>query len=434
MQKDGVGNDFIVDDVDDDVRAAYAALKEQSAGAGGGNAGDEITPAQGAGGGDSNSSDPAGEAADPKDDKGQQPRADDGKFKAKDPKDGADPKDGKAPDPAAKKPVDPAEKTSADPKEAAKAPVDAPPGGWSVKSKTDWAKLKEQFPHIHADVLKREGEVAQGLSALKEFRDLKPYQERAQKEGMTLNTDLDRIVRMEDLLSRDLGTGLMQIAHNKGMTQQAAAQLFANLAIKLGYKASPGTAPTNGAGNGGHPASIHGMDTQNPAADPLIEAMRPVLGPILQEVNSLKGMLTARQQADQQAAGASLEAAIEKFSSDPKNIYFSDVEDKISELFETGMVKRTGDHTKDLQTAYDLAVRMDATIQEALIEQRLAEARKPTRQNEQEAAGKARAASRSMSGSAMPGTTIRRVEKAGDAATDDVEEDVRRAYRAVTQT
>ena len=290
----------------------------------------------------------------------------------------------------------------------------APPQSWSVKSKAAWEKLP---PEVRADAIKREGEVQQGLAALKDYKDLKPWAEMAQKHNTTIGKALEHYTGLENLMRQDLGRGMRIIAQNFGLNQEQAAQFFAKMAADLsGGKA---TAP---AGPG-----------QTEPDNALMEALRPVLGPVMQEISQLRGQVSAFGQAEKSAQSNTLAKAIELFAADPVNKFFANVEETVTRLFETKMVPLTGDHKADLQKAYDLATRMTPDVQEALIEQRLEETRQAERKAEQERVDKAKGASRSLTGSRQPGTIVKdRAEM--PPGHDDVEEDVRRAYRLLSQT
>ncbi len=328
-----------------------------------------------------------------------------------------------------------AEKADGEPGAEAEPPAAiAPPPSWSVKAKTAWDKVP---PEVQAEIAKRETEMGQGLAALRDFKDLKPYADMAAQQGTTISRALDHYIGIDNLMKRDMAGGLAICAESYGMDHQSIGQMFANLAQRYGASAAPAAtpAPTNGhAANGHAPAEVD-------EDDPLMQVLQPVLAPILaklnaletnhsKDLNELKSHHSARAEADRNASVQSLASEITKFAADPKNIYFHNVEADIARLFQKGVVPLTGNHGVDLQTAYDLAVRMHPDIYQALIEKRLAEEREAARQREQEAADKARAASRSLGGSRVPGTTIK-----SPAATDsdDIEAAVRAAYRQHAQ-
>jgi hypothetical protein len=301
-----------------------------------------------------------------------------------------------------------------------KAPVaGAPPPSFSPKTKAEWERLPE---HVRADIIKRESEMQTGLKALQDYKDLKPWADMAAKHGTSIGKALEHYTGLENVLRQDMAKGFRIIAQNFGLSQAQAAEFFGKLAGQLGGKPAP--APAAGGSQG---------DNQGNCDDALMEALRPVLGPIMQELNGLKGQLSARQQAEVQASTKSLGEEIAKFAADPANKFYSDVEETITKLFETGMVQKTGNHAADLKTAYELAVRMTPTVQEALIEQRLQERKEADRKKEQEAADKAKAASRSITGSRAPGTVIKDRNEEEVSHEDDIEADVRKAYRSHAQ-
>lgn len=303
--------------------------------------------------------------------------------------------------------------------EAAAAVANGPPPSWSIKAKAMWGTLP---PEIQADVIKRENEAKNGLQGLQEFRDLKPYVDLAKQNNTTVAKALDRYMGIENLLKRDVGAGLATIAQNSGLDQRAAANLFASLAQRFGGAPIPGATAT-----GAPQPSPTGLDPN----DPLMAVLRPILQPLVQEVTGLKAELANRQQAAHSTNVETLGQAIEKFSADPANTYFTNLEETITRLFETGMVPLTGKHETDLRVAYDMAARMNPEVQQALIEQRLEAERSAAIQKDQGEANKAKKASRSMSGNRIPGTVIKERTEEGDP--NDVEADVRRAYRMVAQ-
>lgn len=338
--------------------------------------------------------------------------------------------EGTQPDPAAAEEKPEGEGTGGD-KTAAETPAAiAPPPSWSVKAKTAWDKVP---PEVQAEIAKRETEMGQGLAALRDFKDLKPYADMAAQQGTTISRALDRYIGIDNLMKRDMAGGLAMCAESYGMDHQSIGQMFANLAQRYGASVAPTAtpAPANGHAANGHAAAELDED------DPLMQVLQPVLAPLLaklnaletnhsKELNELKSHHSARAEADRNASVQSLASEITRFAADPKNIYFHNVEADIARLFQKGVVPLSGNHGADLQTAYDLAVRMHPDIYQALIEKRLGEEREAARRREQEAADKARAASRSLGGSRVPGTTIKS-PAASDS--DDIEAAVRAAYR-----
>jgi hypothetical protein len=300
---------------------------------------------------------------------------------------------------AASEPAKPDEAKPSDTRPAA--PAAGPPPGWSVTSKAAWEQLPES---VRADIAKREGEVQQGLAALRDYKDLKPYAEMATRSGTTLAAAVQRYVTMEGALRHDPAQGLMAVAHNIGLSKEQAAELFAQLAGALG--ARPTSAPQP---NGGQPSTRQPSPGGSDQNDPLMEVIGPLieraLGPVSQrladqnaKLGTLETHLTQRQQADQNARQRGVAEAIEKFATDPKHRYFPDLEETISRLFESGMVERTADPMGDLVKAYEMAAHFHPEVREALISERLKaqeeEAKAKAKAREDEARAKAEAARR----------------------------------------
>ena len=117
---------------------------------------------------------------------------------------------------------------------------------------------------------------------------------------------------------------------------------------------------------------------------------------------------------------------LERFISDPAHRYYHNVEPQMAQLIEGGAVARTGDYVTDLKSAYELACNMNPEIRDTLINERIAKSEAERRQQEKEAAEKAKLASRQLTGSPSNGS----VKDDGSKGGDSIEDDVRRAFRA----
>jgi hypothetical protein len=240
-------------------------------------------------------------------------------------------------------------------------------------------------------------EINNGFRELQHWQAVRPYAELAARSGTTLPEALERYVNIENVLRQDPVAGLLTIANNLGLSPQDLAQTFAAVA---------GTAA---------PAHAGGQQPE----DPVLGAIAPVLQQLTQRQQAFESYL-ARQQAEaQQRVLQTAEQAIEAFASDRSNRYFADVEQEVTRLLQSGLVERTGDFARDLKTAYDLACRMNSSVHEQLVNERLA----AQQAEKQQAAQRARQASRSLAGSA-PESPPRRPSE-----TDSIEDIVRAAYR-----
>lgn len=401
-----------VDDVADDARAAFEEVAKAAPETPAADRPTEIVPA-------------AAEkvVTGPEKTEGDRARDERGRFAAKDeitPREPAKPADkvveakasDKAIDPA--KPIDPqAEKKIETAADAAK-PV--PPSSWSIPAKADWDKTP---PSVQAAVAKREAEVNAGLAELRDYKDLKPYRERAQAAGQTLNQALHAYVGIEELFRRDAVQGFLHVANNLtqlGLRPENFAQIFTTLAHHYGGQVS--NAPSAQNGHGGSP------ELQMPGADP--SALHRIIGPFAQRISTLEASLNQTLDRQRSSAASAADQVVERFRADPNYKFFSDVEDSIVQLLESGMVKRTGDHAADLAKAYEAACRLHPEINEQLINGRLAKSEEERKQREQQAVERAKQASKQITGSPQPGTVVTQPKAQGQ---DDLEADVRAAFR-----
>lgn len=298
-----------------------------------------------------------------------------------------------------------------------------PPSWLSPAGKAKWANVPND---IKADIGRMEQEAAAGAQAARMYSDLEPFAQRAAHHGQRLADVIAQYVGIEDLISRDIGAGLTVICRNKGLNQEQAASLFADLARKFG--ANPSTA-------NGHaqPPQAAQFDPN----DPLNDLLQPFLGPVMQKLQTVEERFSNFYTAQEQAQRAQFESQVNsladeitKFAADPAHIFFDDVEPIIDNLFRSGLVPRTGNHAADLQKAYDMAVRMDDRTFSAWQGQQQEAREAERRAKEQEAAEKARKASRSLSGSRIPGTVVQPAQPM--QGQDDVMADVVAAYRSAT--
>lgn len=287
--------------------------------------------------------------------------------------------------------------------------ANAPPTSWGVKAKASWANLPAE---VRAEIGKREGEVQQGLRALQDYKGLEGYSQTLKGMGGSVKQAMDHYVAVDRLLNQDLAGGLAIVAESYNKDRGAIGRMFADLAARYGGTVTP------------QPGQ-----QQVDESDPLAAALKPFLQPLLTQINDLKSQHSQRGEADRNAQVQSLATEIQRFAADPNNVYFENVQPAIAQLFASGMVPNSGNPAKDLKAAYDMAIRLNPEIQEALIEKRTAERLAAERQKEQEKVAKARQASRSVGGSRTPGLTYKQDAPKANGH-DDVEADVRAAYAA----
>lgn len=284
-----------------------------------------------------------------------------------------------------------------------------PPGGFSPKTKAEWEKITAAYPHLAADIAKREQEIAAGFAQYEGMRELRPYMDMARSQGQSLKQALDNYTGIEAALrnpQQALGV-LLHLAGNAGYPPQRLAM---ELAPYLG-------SPT------GQQGAPQGQGAQ-PPIDPSM--FQQWLNPLAQEVNSLKSLFQQQSEAAKAREFTAIGTVLERFKSDTSHRYYENVEPQMTQLLERGIVPRTGDYATDLQAAYDMACRLNPEISELLLNERTAKSEAAKAAAEKETAEKARQASRSITGSPSGGS----VKDGSDSGGDSVEDDVRRAVRA----
>lgn len=285
----------------------------------------------------------------------------------------------------------------------------APPPGLSVKAISQW----ERLPQVAREEISR-------LATAAAPSDLTPFIDMAKKNGQSLASALQSYVGMENYIKKDPAGGMLHLSQNLGLTQHQAGQLFASLAQRLGVMPN----------HAGSQVASEGHDAQQ-EPDPY-RALAPVLQPYQQRLDTLENRIRQQDEALQGQRMSASMSAVEKFRSSPEAKYFANVEQDIANLFDRGMVQRTGDHLADLKTAYETACRLHPEISEILISERAEASRVKAEAEARIAADKARQASRSVTGSpsSISMSTARKAN--GKSYDDDLHNDVLDAVRSVT--
>jgi hypothetical protein len=246
-------------------------------------------------------------------------------------------------------------------------PADAvkPPPGFSPTAKVVWDKetlSKDEWEAVKRDIAKRNDEVGKGLAELTEYKPLKQYIEMARNGGTTLDKALERYVGIEQQISRDMVGGVAQIAQNQGIHPVALAN---QILARYGAATSEGQTGTD-------------QGYQRPNVD---------LAPITQELNALKSYV-------QQQQTATVQTEIQRFASDPKHTFFENVKADMGRLMNSG-------YAESMDDAYEKACWANPEIRSLLIKQQQTAPNDPSAKVA--AANQARAASKSITGSPVPG-------------------------------
>lgn len=261
------------------------------------------------------------------------------------------------------------------------API-SPPPSWSATAKAEFLKAS---PVIQQEVLKREKDMEAGNAQWQEKGErlnrldaiLAPRRERHQLAGLDDVRAVQTLFAAQDYLERDPYAAIAYLARQSGVDLTRYA-------------------------NGG---------AQMQAAQP---PMHPQLQALLNEVNSLKGTVSQQQSAQQDAARTGYVQQVQAFASDPKNLYFANVERDMAALITSGQAQ-------GLQDAYEKATWAHPEIRPLLI----AEQSKAQGAASQARANAARQASGSVIGSPMPGSA-----PANGGPAPSLREELERAFSA----
>lgn len=240
----------------------------------------------------------------------------------------------------------------------------APPPSWSAAAKADFDKLPQ---HIQNEVLKREADIERGKAQWDQKAQrlnrldavLQPRSERFRLSGIDEATALQALFAAQDYLERDPAGGLTYLARQYGIDPSA-------LARQSGRQPQTGARP-----------------------DPHFQALA-------REVETLKGALAQQQRRAQDAERSGYLDHVHAFASDPANLYFENVRERMSRLLKAGTAR-------DLPEAYQQAVWADPDIRPILLRQQEERYRAEAQDAARAKAAQARHASGSVTGSPAPG-------------------------------
>lgn len=243
-----------------------------------------------------------------------------------------------------------------------------PPPAWSAPAKAKFAGLD---PIIQQEVLKREGEIATGKLEWEQKAErfnrldaiLAPRSERFRLAGLDEVGAVNALFAAQDMLERTPVDALLYLGRQRGVNWQ---MLFQRLQ-----------------GDQGQP--------QQPQVPPGME-------PVLRQLNSLTNWATQQQQSSAEAVRNGLNQQITTFASDPKNIYFANVKERMGRLIRAG-------EAENLAEAYDKACWADPQIRPLMLQQTEQQRQADARAAAGAKVVQARNASGSVTGSPTPGSS-----------------------------
>lgn len=256
-----------------------------------------------------------------------------------------------APAPA---PIPAAEQQAAAPSPA---PAIKPPDSWTPAAKAKFATLD---PEIQAEVMRREKEVHQGFTKFDEHRNIG----KSFTEAVAPYLPMIRAEGGEPLQAVQM---LLQTAHNlRTAGPEQKQQMLINLAQQY---------------------QIDMQGVFNRLTGKQQNQVPPQVQQLQQQIADLQRQIQESTQTRATTEQAQYQTEIERFASDPANLYFENVRPAMAALIRDGVAK-------DLKEAYDMACWARPDIRPLLLQQ--------TEQQKQEAAKakaqQARAAAVSVSG------------------------------------
>lgn len=198
-------------------------------------------------------------------------------------------------------------------------PVIAAPAGLTKAAQEQWAQTPEA---VRADVERRFTELTQGIekyrAEVQAFEPVRKYQDMAQKSGTTLDKALEAYTGIEAVINQDPIRGLIEICRNVGIDPRAAGAALANM-----QQLPP--------------------QQQPPRESAEVAALKQELAALKEQVGGVTSTLSKTQ----------AQSMIDKFASD--HPHFDELSDSISHMLETRFAK-------DLQDAYDKAIRLNPEV------------------------------------------------------------------------
>jgi hypothetical protein len=225
--------------------------------------------------------------------------------------------------PATAAPAAPAPANGAAAPEAHADAAPRPPGSFAPAAKVAFDAAP---PALKEAIAKREQEYAKGIERYQALKPVEKYAEMAARGGTTLDKALEQYIGIEQLLNRDPIAAFEQIMRNVRINPQAFATAYLHRVSQGGQNAGP-SAP-----HGGQHAGQ--LDPQ---------------AIVRQATEAVRAEYEARQ----------VQSDVQKFAADPRNRFYENVKPQMARLVQAGIAN-------DIQSAYDMACRMDPEISRLL--------------------------------------------------------------------
>ena len=205
-----------------------------------------------------------------------------------------------------------------------------PPSSLKPEYKSDWGKLDKRW---RSEFYRRENDFHKGIEPYKGAHQrwekwdkevLSPYMARIKSTGAAPEQFISEYLQLDHVL-----------AYGSPQQKQQAVAAF---------------------------AKYHNIDLAQ-FAQGTQQQVDPTVAALQQELAELRGTLTQGHTAAREREQQEVLGKIESFKSDPKNIYFADVQDQMARLLQAGLAKDMGD-------AYEQACKLHPVVSQAIAEQR----------------------------------------------------------------
>lgn len=316
------------------------------------------------------------------------------------------------------KPAEGAEpKAPAEAKTEGDKPALQPPPHWSPEAKAAFVNAPRA---LQEQALKREEEISgkakEWQGKAEDYNRLEkviaPQRDRLAREGRDPVSAINQLFAFENAMQSNPVSGVTEIL--KVFARGNELAVINMIAQQNGYQLTQATnqgQPTEGE----PPAQVH-----------------PTVRRLEEQVQQLTQTLTQQQTAAQQQAQQAVLADIQAVATDPKNLYYENLKEKVAAIVSIG--DRTGDKRpikERVQEAYDQACWADPTVRNLIMaDQQRQEQAKAAEAARQKAAA-ARAASGSITGSPGVGATGRPNGSKVANHGDDIAADIMAAMNAV---
>ena len=231
-----------------------------------------------------------------------------------------------------------------------------PPPSLPAAVKAKFANLdpdvRQAFVALEGSVQQAKAEWGKKGERLNRFDEiLAPHVDRWRMNGLDEYSGIQSLLAAQSILDRDPVGGLVHVARSYGLTPAHLAQAF-------------GLAQTSAPQNGGQPAP-----------NDLMAALRPVIDPLAQQVQTLQQQLESSFAERQAAELNSLTQQISAFAASPEGMYFDNVADEVAARIQIMRAQGRPASIELVKEAYEGAIWSNPETRQIMLDQQAEQAR-----------------------------------------------------------